>query len=99
MAACLDRQGANVEMAQLEMISRLCGSPCPSVWPEVVRLPLWSTLRPKKPYRRRLKEEFWHMPSAALSLMDKMLELDPEKRISAKDALESPWLKSVNPDR
>ncbi|XP_043227603.1 cyclin-dependent kinase 12-like isoform X1 [Amphibalanus amphitrite] len=92
-------QGANVEMAQLEMISRLCGSPCPSVWPKVVQLPLWSTLRPKKPYRRRLKEEFWHMPSAALSLMDKMLELDPEKRISAKDALESPWLKSVNPDR
>lgn len=40
------------------MISRLCGSPCPAVWPDVIKLPLFNTMKPKKQYRRRLREEF-----------------------------------------
>lgn len=42
----------------LSMISRLCGSPCPAVWPDVIKLPLFNTMKPKKQYRRRLREEF-----------------------------------------
>lgn len=90
---------ANVEMMQLELISRLCGTPCPAVWPSVVKLPQWHTLRPKKTYRRRLREEFAFMPVPALDLLDKMLELDPDKRITAEDGLKSPWLRGVTPDR
>lgn len=90
---------ANVEMMQLELISRLCGTPCPAVWPTVVKLPQWHTLRPKKTYRRRVRDEFAFMPSAALELLDKMLELDPDKRITAEDGLKSPWLKAVAPEK
>ncbi|KAL7734496.1 hypothetical protein ACLKA6_010815 [Drosophila palustris] len=89
---------ANAEMAQLETISKICGSPIPAVWPNVIKLPLFHTLKQKKTHRRRLREDFEFMPASALDLLDKMLDLDPDKRITAEDALRSPWLKNINPD-
>ncbi|BFF98707.1 cyclin-dependent kinase 12 [Drosophila madeirensis] len=89
---------ANAEMAQLETISKICGSPIPAVWPNVIKLPLFHTLKQKKTHRRRLREDFEFMPAASLDLLDKMLDLDPDKRITAEDALKSPWLKKINPD-
>ncbi len=49
---------ANYELAQLDLISRICGTPTPAVWPDVIRLPLFSQMKPKKTYNRRLREEF-----------------------------------------
>ena len=71
---------ANEEFAQLMVISRMCGTPCPAVWPEVIHLPGFQSLKPKKQYRRRVREDFaMMMPNSALDLLDGMLALDPTK--------------------
>ncbi|XP_034448275.1 cyclin-dependent kinase 12 isoform X1 [Hippoglossus hippoglossus] len=90
---------ANQELLQLELISRLCGSPAPAVWPDVIKLPLFNTMKPKKQYRRRLREEFAFLPSPALDLLDRMLTLDPARRCSAENALVSDFLCNVEPSR
>uniref|UniRef100_A0A914VG85 Cyclin-dependent kinase 12 n=1 Tax=Plectus sambesii TaxID=2011161 RepID=A0A914VG85_9BILA len=87
----------NSEMVQLEYIARVCGTPSPEIWPDVVNLPHYSQYRPRKHCRRVLKENFQFLPPNALDLLDKLLELDPKRRCSAKDALLHPWLRNVNP--
>lgn len=87
---------ADREPLQLEAIARVCGTPSPALWPEVIDLRFFHTIKPKKNYRRRLREEYSNLPPKALDLLDAMLTLDPKKRITAEDSLSCDWLKNFD---
>ncbi|KAF0990976.1 hypothetical protein HZS_590, partial [Henneguya salminicola] len=87
---------ANQEFHQLDLISRSCGTPLPSIWPNVVKLPHYSLFKPKRIYPRRIKEEYQALPSLALDLLDKMLALDPAQRITANQTLDHAYLNKID---
>lgn len=83
------------ELAQLEKIFSVCGTPTLSSWPDVKDLRDYPNYKPKKVHHRRLKEDYSKLPHLALDLLDHMLLLDPKKRISAEAALQHQWFKSA----
>jgi len=79
------------EIEQLELIYKICGTPTEESWPDIVNLPLYKTFKPQSVYRRVLREQFKTFTPEALDLIEKLLTLDPKKRISASEALDSEY--------
>lgn len=75
------------EMEQLELIFRMCGAPSEDVWPGCTKLPWFHMFKPDRPHRRRLLEHLSRAPADVQDLCDKLLTLDPAKRITAQNAL------------
>ncbi|KAL3871631.1 hypothetical protein ACJMK2_039618 [Sinanodonta woodiana] len=77
------------EQHQLQLISQLCGSITPEVWPGVDQLELYRTLELPQGQKRKVKERLkaYVKDQWALDLLDKLLSLDPSKRIDSDTAL------------
>ena len=74
------------------MIFKLCGTPSAEDWPGLHSLPWAKTILPtKKAYPRRVQEVFRRAPPSARCLVERFLTLDPEKRVTARDALDSDY--------
>eukprot|EP00897_Mesotaenium_endlicherianum_P007516 jgi/Mesen1/6793/ME000035S06176 len=79
------------EIEQLNLIYQLCGSPEETNWPGVSKLSWFHQFKPERPFKRRVKDVFKHFDMHALDLVEKMLTLDPEKRITAEEALDAEY--------
>ena len=77
------------EQQQLELISRLCGSITPEVWPGVDKLEYFSKMKLLQKEMRKVKDRLKHpvKDPLAIDLLDKLLTLDPKKRIDSDTAL------------
>ena len=82
------------EHSQIQLIWNICGTPIDSIncWTNAIRLPLYKRYKSKydierillKFFKCQFKRSHW-ITDVALNLLDKMLTLDPTKRINAID--------------
>lgn len=81
-------QGAN-ELQQIKLISGLCGSFTPDVWPGVQNLEYYSKFELPMGEKRKVKERLkaYVKDSLGCDLIDKLLRLDPKTRYDADAAL------------
>ncbi|XP_046328358.1 cyclin-dependent kinase 9-like [Haliotis cracherodii] len=79
----------NTEQHQLLLITQLCGSISPEVWPGVEKLELYDKLELPKTQKRKVKERLksYVKDQYALDLLDKLMNLDPSKRIDSDTSL------------
>ncbi|XP_065335234.1 cyclin-dependent kinase 9-like [Cloeon dipterum] len=86
------------EINQLTLISILCGSITPDVWPGVDKLELFGNFDLPRNQKRKVTERLqpYLKDSCALDLIDKLLVLDPKNRIDTETALDHGFF-STNP--
>ncbi|KAF4403593.1 hypothetical protein G4B88_002446 [Cannabis sativa] len=76
------------EVEQLHKIFKLCGSPSEEYWKRS-KLPHATIFKPTHPYKRCVAETFKDFPSSTLSLLEKLLAVEPAGRGTASSALQS----------
>ena len=82
------------EEEQIDKIFRKCGTPTEETWPGVTHLSKWKIMCPKVNYPNILREYYKNndkVDDVAFDLLNKMLSLDPKKRITVSEALKHPY--------
>ncbi|EIN13497.1 Pkinase-domain-containing protein [Punctularia strigosozonata HHB-11173 SS5] len=89
---------AKGEIELIAMIFKLLGppstnpaSPSFSYWPDFPTLPLVKTLTIPPPHPHGFRQKFPYLTNAGIDLMMKLLTYDPERRITAEEALKHPY--------
>ncbi|KAJ0514506.1 putative protein-serine/threonine kinase CMGC-CDK-CRK7-CDK9 family [Helianthus annuus] len=70
------------EVEQLHKIFKLCGSPSEEYWKKY-HLPNTTLFKPRQPYTRFTNETFKDFPTSSLPLLESLLAIDPDERVSA----------------
>ncbi|XP_078430255.1 protein IMPAIRED IN BABA-INDUCED STERILITY 1-like isoform X2 [Wolffia australiana] len=76
------------EVEQLHKIFKLCGSPSDEYWKKS-KLPHATIFKPHHPYESCLKERCQGLPDCAFGLVENLLSVEPNRRLSASSALQA----------
>lgn len=82
------------EADQLDRIFRTLGTPIEAAYPGLLELPGWSNIRNKSPRYQPIENMSPLVPTLdplGVDLLAGMLQYDPAKRISARDAMQHPF--------
>ena len=79
-------QGPN-DIAQLDMVFQLCGTPTEVTWPGWMLLPGCEGVRSFKTWPRTLEREYERHGEECVDLLGHLMRLDPSKRYTATEAL------------
>lgn len=83
----------NTEIAQLELIIDLLGTPSEAIWPDLVKMPALQNFTLKKHPYNNLKQKFQYLSPAGLRLLNFLFMYDPKKRATAEECLHSSYFK------
>lgn len=77
------------EQHQLQLITQLCGSISKDVWPTVDQLDLFNEMELPQGHKRKVRDRLkpYVKDPQALDMLDKLLTMDPSKRLDADMAL------------
>ncbi|KTW28738.1 uncharacterized protein T551_02588 [Pneumocystis jirovecii RU7] len=81
------------ETEQVQLIANLLGTPNEAIWPEFRKLPLSKHFHFFSSKSNMIKHKFSNQTTATKDLLNRLLTYDPEKRISAKIALNHEYFK------
>lgn len=83
------------EIAQLELIVDLLGTPSEAIWPEFNTLPALQNFTLKQQPYNNLKQRFPWLSAAGLRLLNFLFMYDPKKRATAEECLQSSYFKEA----
>jgi len=83
--------GNKTELEQIGVIWALLGTPTEENWPNAKNLLFFSQMAPARSIPSTFRKKFESLPAPTLELLEKLLALDPLKRISATDALDTDY--------
>lgn len=91
----------NTEIEQLTMIFNELGYPTQEKWPSFTKLPNFKSCKKSSVNKQFSLHKYFNVPNNAdlalskngMDLLTRLLEYDPEKRITAAEALEHPYFK------
>jgi cell division cycle 2-like protein len=86
---------AKGELELLAMIFKLLGPPTTNSWPEYSTLPLSKTISLPSPQPPQFRQKFQYLTSAGIDLLMSLLTYDPERRITAEEALQHEYFTCV----
>mmetsp|Transcript_9304 Transcript_9304/g.40591 ORF Transcript_9304/g.40591 Transcript_9304/m.40591 type:complete len:367 (-) Transcript_9304:55-1155(-) len=80
------------ELDQLNLMSKMLGSPTEEIWPTMSQLPNARKVKfSKQPYNFLRKKFPTTLTNNGFDLLNRMLTYDPEKRITASEAMKHPF--------